>query len=786
VSLPIDPQLVYGKLDNGLTYYIRKNGQPQQRAEFYLVQQTGCLQEDENQRGLAHFLEQMAFNGSIHFPDQGIDRYLERIGLKSGENLNAYTAFDETVFMLMNAPVSREGIIDSCLLILRDISSGLLLDDASIEKERAVIREEWRSGQDASARLTEQQLPVLLAGSKYAERLPIGRIEVIENFKPEDLKDYYRKWYRPDLQAVIVVGDVDTADVRKKIETLFGEIPVPDSPVKRKKEPVPDRFSPALVIAKDKEAPGYIVNLFYPYEKLSDSLYASVEGIRTDYLQTIVSSLLNERLEEKLYESNPPFVFAESSIGNYMGTQSKSAWSIAAIAEEGRTDSTLLVLAQEAERVRRFGFTFSEYERMKINVLKYYESLFLERDSEENSTYAESYIAHFTNGGYLPAIETEFDWLSRIADETSLDEVNRFANDILKRRDQAVISITGPEKNNPKAYPEKATLLDLFNQVAYQDLQPYQERDSLAPLLSLAPSPGEIIKEETDTLFHAVRLTLSNGVRVVAKQTSFKEDEIVLSGTSPGGSTLFDAKDWVNLKVFSDVVSLGGLGDHSATDLSRILAGKNVSCSISMDDNSESIGGFASVSDLRTLFELVYLHFTSLRKDEDAFLSYRIRMRAQLKNLDLNPMVAFGDSLTTALFGNSQKVTRITEEELNQVDYNRVLEMYQERFADASDFVFTLVGSFNMDSVRTLAKEYLAVLPTLGRSEQGDVQALVPYRRGEFRNVFTKKMETSKATVIWKMCGKLKAARTPSILWHVYMRFRKGGLRCKFSTIQIP
>ncbi|MDD4114033.1 MAG: insulinase family protein [Massilibacteroides sp.] len=490
------------------------------------------------------------------------------------------------------------------------------------------------------------------------------------------------------------------------------------------------------------------MNLFFPYEKLADSLYASVEGIRTDYLQTVVSSLLNERLDEKLYVSNPPFVFAQSSIGNYMGTQTKSAWSIAAIAEEGRVDSTLLVLAQETERVNRFGFTFSECERMKVNVLKYYESLYLERDNEENATYAESYVAHFTNGGYLPSIETEYDLVSRIAEETTVEDINIFARAILSRRNQAIISLTGPDKNDLDIYPEKSALLDIFESVADRKLLPYQENDSLPPLLAAIPVPGEIVKEDVDTLFHALHLTLGNGVQVVAKQTSFKEDEIVVSGTSPGGSTLFDKKDSHNLKVLTDVVSLGGLGEHSATDIGRILAGKNVSCSISLDENSESVGGYASVSDLRTLFELIHLHFVRSREDDEAFSSYCTRLSAQLKNLDLNPMVAFGDSLTVALYGNNPLVMRITEEEIKRLDYKRILAMYEERFADASDFVFTIVGSFQLDTVRALAKEYLATLPVLPRIEQGNEKALVPYRKGVFRNVFRKKMETPKASIV--------------------------------------
>lgn len=745
--LPLDSAIVYGQLENGLTYYIRHNAQPEQRAEFYLVQSSGSLHEEEHQRGLAHVLEHMAFNGTTHFPGQGIDQYLEHIGLKSGENLNAYTAFDETVYMIMNAPTTRSGIIDSCLLILRDISSGLLLEETAIEKERAVIREEWRSGRDASARIRELQYPVLLAGSRYAERLPIGRIEVIDSFKPDDLRAYYQKWYRPDKQAVIVVGDLDTMYVKEKLIEFFGGLPKPQALAEQIDRSLPDAGRPTVSIAKDKEAPGYVVNLFYKHDRMPDSIYASVQGIKKDYLQTIASTLLNERLDLLLYEAEPPFVFAESSDGDYMGTKTKAAWSIAAIAEEGKIESTLEGLVREVERVKRYGFSQAEYERVKINVLKYYESLYLERDSEESATYASTYVSHFTTGGYLPDITTEYEWVKRIGEETTLEEVNRHAREILSNKN-VIIAVTGPDKNEPELYPDEASLLSVFNEVANMDLTPYREEDSTRPLLASRPSPGKIVRIEEDSLFQAAVFTLDNGVRVVAKQTTFKEDEILVSGTSPGGNTLFDDKDLANRKVLMDVVPLGGLGEHSAVELNRILAGRYVSCSATIDENSESVGGYSSVSDLRTLFELIYLHFTAPRMDEDAFSSYRNRIAAQLKNLDLNPMVAFGDSLTTALFGDNRKVKRINEAELAALNYPRIMQMYKERFADASDFVFTIVGNFSMDSLMLLATDYLAALPTLHRSEKGNEQALVPYQEGEKRIHFYKKMETPMASAV--------------------------------------
>lgn len=793
--VPLDPQLMYGRLENGLTYYIRQNKQPEQRAEFYLVQRTGSLQEEEHQRGLSHLLEHMAFNGTTHFPGNGIDDYLEKIGLKGGDDQNAYTAFDETVYMITGVPTSRTGTIDSCLLILRDISANLLLNDTDIEKERAVIREEWRSGRDASSRITEQQLPVLLGGSKYAERLPIGRIEVIENFKPEDLRSYYRKWYRPDLQAVVVVGDFNPDAVKGKIAEFFGEIPKPDSPIDRGEAPVPDNEKPTITIVKDQEAAGYIVNLYYKHDIMPDSIYESIEGLRKDYLQTVTSTLLNERLDQLLYLANPPFVFAQTSDGAYMNTQTKEAWNVSAIAEEGKIDSTLFVLAREVERINRFGFTLSEYERIKVTVLKYYESMYLERESEVSSTYSSSYITHFTQGGYLPGIELEFDLINQLAEETGIDEVNQHAQAILGNTN-VVIAISGPEKDAPGVYPKEEELLDLFQRVSTIELEPYKEEENLGPLLAVRPAPGKIVHNTKDSLFDATVLTLSNGVRVVAKKTTFREDEIVVVGSSPGGSTLFGKEDKTNLKVLSEVPYLGGLGQHSSIDLNRMLAGKNLSCSITINENSEGIGGYTSVSDMRTFFELLYLYFTDVRADEAAYSSYVTRLGAQLKNYDLSPMVAFSDSLIAALYGDVPEMKRINETDLQNLNYQRIMEMHKERFADASDFTFTVVGNFNEDSLRLFAKEYLAVLPAIHRQESGKEEEVLPYRTGKIQNHFTKPMETPKTSVVHYFHGKdeytlqnyLNASFLTQLLDLIYMekvRKDEGGSYGVTSQAQI-
>ena len=399
--LPIDPKVRYGKLTNGLTYYIRHNEQPKERADFYIAQRVGSMQEEDSQAGLAHFLEHMAFNGSKNFPNHGIDDFTESVGIRGGENLNAYTSFDETVYMIMNAPVTRQNVVDSCMLILHDWSGFIALEDTAIEKERGVIREEWRTRQDAQARLWEQQLPKMYPGSRYANRMPIGSIDVINNFKPDELRAYYKKWYRPDLQSVIIVGDVDVDVVEARLKTMFADIPSPVNAAVREMHQVPDNDLPLVSVATDKEASNILLYLFYKHDKLPRDLYATPMGLVMDYIRNVASTMMTDRFNELLQKGNPPFVDAQASDGDYMIAKSKDAWSVACLAKEGKINESLTAMVAETQRLKQYGFTASEYERARINVLKSYETQFNEREKQKNDAYTNEYVSHFTDGGYM-------------------------------------------------------------------------------------------------------------------------------------------------------------------------------------------------------------------------------------------------------------------------------------------------------------------------------------------------------------------------------------------------
>lgn len=764
--LPIDPKVRYGKLDNGLTYYIRHNELPENRADFYIAQNVGSVLEEDNQAGLAHFLEHMAFNGTKNFPENGIDKYLQSVGMRMGENLNAYTSFDETVYTIINAPVDKPNVVDSCLLILHDWSNSLALTDSMIEKERGIIREEWRTRRDASQRLLEKQLQQMFPGNKYANRIPIGSIDVINNFKPEELRAYYKKWYRPDLQAIIVVGDVDVDTVEKTIKTMFSDIPAPVNPAKREYVSVADNDEPIVSIATDKEASSTIIYIYHKYDPMPAQLRSTAAGLITDYISAVCSQILNERLEALLHQANPPFVYAEAYDGDFMVARTKDAFTIAAIAKEGEIDSTMTALVREMERARQFGFTVSEYERAKINILKQYESAFNERDKQKNSSYTKEYVNHFTEGGYIPGIETEYTLINQIAPNITVEQVNQYLSQVIGEKN-IVLALSGPEKEGV-VYPTESELLEMFNKARSQKVEPYKEEVNNDPLIPELPAPGKIVKEEHDALFDATVLTLSNGVRVVLKPTEYKKDEIQMTATSPGGSFMVGIDDAKNMKVFNSVIGLGGLGNFSAIDLSKKLAGKKVSCSASLGVDNESLNGYASPDDVKTLFELIYLAMTSPRTDNDAYASFENRMKAQLENAKLDPSTALNDTISKVVYNNHPRAVSLEAEDFDKISYQRILDIYKERYGDASDFTFTFVGNLNVDSIRPYIEQYLATLPANGRVDKPSPDALPKIMKGKLENHFSREMQTPKSSVFQLYSGKseynLKNLLTASLL----------------------
>ena len=747
--IPIDPNVRIGKLDNGLTYYIRHNELPEKRADFYIAQKVGSILEEENQRGLAHFLEHMCFNGTTNFPGKGIINWLETIGVRFGENLNAYTSIDETVYNINNVPVTRDGIVDSCLLILHDWANDLTLDPKEIDNERGVIHEEWRTGQGAMMRMYEQALPKAFEGSKYGHRLPIGTIEVIDNFPYQALRDYYEKWYRPDQQGIVVVGDIDVDKVEAKIKEIFSPIEMPANAAERVYEQVPDNKEPIITIAKDKEQPTTMIYIWHKHPATPNEAKGQLSYLVQNYMLSMIESMLNARLEELRQGANPPFINAGSGNNDFLLAKTVEAFAGIAISKDDGIPTALATLIREIERARKFGFTASEYARAKADYLRGLESAYNERDKMKNNQYVQEYVRHFIDNEPIPGIETEYALMNRLAPNIPVEAINSILPQLIKD-ENIVINIFGPDKEG-MVYPTEAEILDILNKTKAEEITAYVDKVSDEPLMKETPKAGKIVKTEEGP-FGSTALTLSNGVRVVVKNTDFKADEIRMRAFSPGGTSVFGTKEALQIKMLNAVAGLGGLGNFSNVDLEKVLAGKKASINASVSDLSEGLNGSCSPKDLETMLQLVYLSFTAPRMDNDAFESFKQRTKAALANQEADPSMALTDTLQREMYGNHPMAGRVKADMIDQTDYNRIMEMYKDRFKEAGDFTFLFVGNINLEEAKPLIETYLGGLPTINRKENyQDIK--LDIQKGTRKNLFEKQMETPKATVISIISG---------------------------------
>jgi zinc protease len=707
--LPVDSAVTVGALPNGLRYYIRENPEPQERAELRLVIRAGSVLEDEEQLGLAHFVEHMAFNGTEHFEKQELIDYLEGIGMRFGPDLNAYTSFDETVYMLM-VPTDSAELLATAFQILEDWAHGQVFDHEEIDKERGVIVEEWRLGRGAGARIRDQQLPVLFQGSRYAERLPIGSPEIIESFDYETLKRFYRDWYRPDLMAVVAVGDFETATIEELVHQHFAGIPMPDIAPERPVYPVPDHDETLFAIATDPEA---TFNSVAVYWKQPAREAVTLGAYRQSIVEALYNRMLNFRLFELTQEADPPFIGASSSQGRFIG--SKEVYVLGAGVQENGHERGLEVLLTEAQRVARHGFTETELEREKRELLRFLQQAYDEREKTQSSAYASEYVRSFLYHEPIPGIAFEFGAHQRLLPSIQLEETDRLAREWITDANR-VILVDGPEKEGAEV-PGEADLLAVFAAVESAGIEAYIDMATEAPLVPVIPEPAEIVEIEETEEIGVQRWTLANGVRVFLKPTDFKDDEILFNGWSPGGTSLASDRDYVAAMTASTVVTLGGIGEFSLVDLQKKLAGTAVRVSPSIGSLFETIGGSASPSDVETMFELIYLYFTAPRRDAAAFQSIRSRMQAFLANRDANPQAAFSDTLSTTLTQHHFRRRPPSIELYNEMNMDVSHEFYRDRFADAGDFFFVFVGNFDPDSLKPLIQTYIGGLPSTGREE---------------------------------------------------------------------
>ena len=749
-DLPLDPAVKMGKLDNGLTYYIRHNEWPEQRANFYIAQKVGSMQEDDDQRGLAHFLEHMCFNGTTHYPGNALKTYLETIGVKFGENLNAYTSFDETVYNIDNVPViSNPQSIDSCLLILHDWSHDLLLEGKEIDKERGVIEEEWRMRSSAQQRILEKALPELFEGSKYAHRMPIGTMEVVKNFPYDAIRKYYRKWYRPDLQAIVIVGDVDVDAIEAKIKSIFADIqPAAADAAKREYFTVAENEQPIFSVHADKEQQRSMMNILWKHDAFPREMKNSVLNYAQNYIMGAMAGMLGTRIAELMQKENPPFLGGGISFNDdYLVTNAMACAGFSITFADNQHKRAIEAMYREMLRAERFGFTMSEYERYREGYKANVENMYERRDKISNGSYVNEYIRHFLDNEAAPGIEWEHTNLIQIADQVTVDAINQTLTQMYEERKGAAPVIFGmfPEKEG-LTLPTKDEVLAILKAVEAEEIEAYKEEVSDEPILDVSKLKGSKIKKIEKAAFDFTKLTLKNGIDIYVRKTDFTPNNISMSAISWGGNSLYGEKDWLDISNASGV-SNGGWGNFSAIDLSKKLAGIKASVYPSIGTRSESMSGSCVVKDFETMLQLTYLAFTSPRKDEEVFKSAMARSKAQLENAELNPQTALSDTAQYVIYNNHYRARRTKPADLDKINYDHMIQLYKERFADANDFQFYFIGDIDIEKAKPLFEKYLGSLPTLPSKEK-DKMIDLKMATGKIENIFTKEQETPNTIII--------------------------------------
>jgi len=710
-TLPQDPAVITGTLPNGLRYYIRHNEKPKDRVEFRMVVNAGSILENDSQQGLAHFCEHMAFNGSKHFTKNQLVDFLEETGMRFGADLNAYTSFDETVYQFQ-IPSDRQGLLDSAFLILEDWSHNLLFNHEEIDKERGVIREEWRLGLGAQDRMQKKYFPVLFRGSRYAERLPIGKMDIVMHCPYDTLISFYHDWYRPDLQAVIVVGDIDPAYAEKAIREHFTPIPNPSPERPRKMYGLPDNDQPILAVATDKEATNNQVAVFWKHNK---SHLITRRDYRKDLMHSLIAGMLNDRLSEISRKPDAPFMYAGCAYGGFL-VRTKDAWQCFAIPKTNKIKESLARILEENMRAKKYGFTEGELQRQKATLLSNYENMLKEKDKTNSSSYVDEYVRNFLEQEAFPGIENEYKMVKEMLPGITLSSLNRMMDMMLTGRNTEIL-VTGPDKED-NIVPDTTQLLQVYKTALAAPLTPYVDKAVTGKLVT-DPLPGaEIVSRKEDKTFGFTEITLANGVTVVMKPTTFKNDEILMNSYNFGGSSLVPSDKAFMANMTPSVIQQCGIGKLSATDLQKYLSGKKVKVSPAINELYEGISGSSTQKDLETMLQLTYLYFTHPRKDEEAFQAFKSQLSNQIRYLRSNPQVVFVDTLFKLATGNDPRYARVpTEQQVNDLNLDEILNFYKERFADADGFRFYFVGSFSTDSLIPLVQKYLGSLPDIHRED---------------------------------------------------------------------
>ncbi len=748
--LPQDPTVRKGKLKNGMTYYIRHNAKEAGLADFYIAQRVGSILEEPRQRGLAHFLEHMAFNGTKNFPGKGkklgIVPWCETIGVKFGANLNAYTSIDQTVYHIGSAPLKREGIIDSCLLVLHDWSHYLLLEDAEIDKERGVIHEEWRTRRAGMAvqRLMEQAMPKIYKGTKYEDCMPIGSMDIVDNFPYQDLRDYYQKWYRPDLQAIIVVGDFDINLMEKKIKKTFSSIPMPKKAAERIYYPVDNNEKMIIDIEKDAEQPIVLCHIYQKREATPDSEKNSEKYLRDNYIDGLISTMLNDRFAELRQLPEPPFQSATGRASKFFLSRTKEAFSMSISCKQDNILGGIISAVGLAEQARQHGFTQSELDRAKKLRMNAAERRQKMQGDYRNSHYVNECVDNFLEGEPLVSVDFMLENTRKLDAEVTLAEVNAAVKELITNKNQVVL-MYAPDKEGFEI-PSEQQIEQVILAAQQFSYAPYTEERLAESLVSALPMAGSIVSEKPYR--HGfTELTLSNGMKVYAKKTDYESDAVSMRMQADGGTSLYGDEDIPNFALISSGITEGGVGQFDAVTLRKMLTGKSVRVSPSVGSRGQSISGSSSVKDMETMFQLAYLYFTQPRKDTVAFASLMNRQHAFLANRNASPKVDYNDSIRAILYGHHPRLAPVVQKTLEKVSYDRIFEIYKERFSDAANFKTVIIGNYDEQQLRQFLCQYLAVLPATNKHEQTNFSNVPRIVGGTSVHKFTKKQATPLANV---------------------------------------
>lgn len=751
--VPVDKEVRIGKLDNGLTYYIRHNEYPKNQVDFYIAQKVGSILEEDDQRGLAHFLEHMCFNGTKNFPGNSMVKWLESVGVKFGYNLNAYTSIDETVYRISSVPTERIGVQDSCLMILSDWADGLLLNGKDIDEERAVIHEEWRSQLPPNMRILEKLLPELYPDSRYGHRLPIGTMEVVDHFPHQALRDYYEKWYRPDLQGIVVVGDIDVDRIEGKIKELFSKIEKPVNPAERVYYPVADNEKPIVAFGSDKEQDKYVAQIMFKYDALPDSLKGTMADITTAYLLDMAQMMLQIRLNELGQKADAPFAAASAFYGEFIMAKTKQAFQFAMLPKGNSFDEGLKAVYREALRAKRGGFTATEYARCRTEYLSQLEKAYNNRNQQENKALAESYVRNFIDKKPIPGIETEYQMMSMIVNQIPVEAVNQVFSQIVSDKNMVVLGMMPTREG--ESCPKDEDILALLSQVEAENIAPYVDNVKNEPLISELPVAGKVVKENMLSDAGAKEWILSNGSKVILKKTDFKADEINMMAVAKGGTSVYGNDKTADLMFMPAVLEQHGLGNFTNSDLTKLMAGKQVSLKVSLDDYVRTLSGNTTPKDLKTYMEMIYMTFTGLTVTPDEFVAMQNLYKGVIQNQEQNPSFVFQKKVQEFLYASPNKQV-FGVSDIEKANRENILSIIREQLANAAEFTFVFSGNFNEAELKTLVEQYIASLPSVkGKKQELKHNSAVEIKSGNEEKEFSLKMEVPQGSAAVIISGKM-------------------------------